>query len=480
MLGGLAYTFLRRDLELSIPVAGLLSTISLLVRNPNSNLGGQWSGPVLLLVGVRLMFTGITDSAALPVGRLVLAALLFSAIAALKSTFLVYAFLFVAFWSMLTMWRIGLVAAVRQALPLTVLLALFTMPWMIQQYLSSGTPLYPILGKGYFFANDGSQVHPHGDPLRFRLTYLFRYAGLGYTVAPLVTLIASAVVFARSASARSGALLAASLSAVLGSYLICFMLSQFSILRYTVPVLYISCLLPGLAGLAVPTRDHRLGLVFGCAFVLLLGNQWQDERLTFARTLWARRMARGSPNSPRENIRHIQSLTEPGKRILAIADGAFLLDFRRNPIWNFDRPGYKSPPPGLPLTSDWKKLEAFLDGKSQDLPPPGPVADFRDFLVRTGVDYLFVDRNQWVRYYFINDIPAEPYVDRETRTIMTLAYDNIVRIAQDRHVVFDDGDIILMDLRQKRLSDDRPFVDSAKARTRLRQKNRRPEARDGS
>ena len=36
----------------------------------NSNLGGQWSGPVLLLVAVRLMFTGITDSAAFPLAGL--------------------------------------------------------------------------------------------------------------------------------------------------------------------------------------------------------------------------------------------------------------------------------------------------------------------------------------------------------------------------------------------------------------------------
>ncbi|HKI20713.1 MAG TPA: hypothetical protein VKA15_22675, partial [Isosphaeraceae bacterium] len=158
-------------------------------------------------------------------------------------------------------------------------------------------------------------------------------------------------------------------------------------------------------------------------------------------------------------IRQAQSLTEPGKRILAAASSGFLFDYHRNPIWNFDFMGFMSPPPGLPLTADWKKLEAFLDRKSADPAPPGPVAEFRDFLVRSGVDYLFFERDPSFVYY-LKDLPYWTYIDYALISIARLTHKNLLNLARDRHAVFDDGNMIMLDLRQGRLPDDPPFIDS--------------------
>jgi hypothetical protein len=412
------------------------------------------------VTAIRLMFTGIPDSGVLPIGRLVLTALVLSSLAALKITFLIYACLFLGFWSLLMLWRNGVGVIVGQVLPLTLFVALFTMPWIIQQYLSSGTPLFGILGQGYYFSNHGFPFHPRGDTTAFRLRYMLGYVTRGWTVAPFVTLIATGVLFFRSPGSRSQALLAASLAGVFGSLLICFQISEVSVPRYTVSMLYISCLLPGLVGLILAVRGDRLGLVLGCAFILFLGSQWQDGKLHNARRLWAREHGQtlAAPGYA-DKIRHVQSLTEPGKRILATVTRAYLFDYRRNPIWNCDIPGAVSPPPGLPLTRDWKELEMFLDGKSTVLPPAGPVAEIRDFLVRSGVDYVLFERDPRVVYFLDSDVPVEPSYTRVLYRLARYTYKNFMNLARDRHAVFDDGNLILLDLRERRLPDDPPFVD---------------------
>ena len=125
VLGGLIYTFSRRDLGQSIVVAGLFGTTSLLIRTymPDNNLGGEFSGPVLFVTAVRLMLTGNAESATLPFGRLVLAALALASMAVLKSTFTVYAGLFLTCWCLLTLWSRGPTTIVRQALPLALFCA---------------------------------------------------------------------------------------------------------------------------------------------------------------------------------------------------------------------------------------------------------------------------------------------------------------------------------------------------------------------
>lgn len=96
------------------------------------------------------------------------------------------------------------------------------------------------------------------------------------------------------------------------------------------------------------------------------------------------------------------------------------------------------------------------------------MVDFRDFLVRTGVDYLLFDRDHWVQHYFSHEIDYQTYANRESDVIVRLGYANLVNVARDRHAVFDDGDMILLDLRQGRLPGDPPFVDRAAERGRER------------
>jgi hypothetical protein len=472
ILGGLVFSFLRRDLELPIAFSGLMTTTSLLASIPESNLGGQLSGPVLMVTAVRLMFTGITVSGAPTLGRLVLAGMVLGCLASVKSTMMIYAGLFVVFWSLLAL-RGKKSTIVSQALPLALLMTLFISPWMIQQYLSSGTLLYPILGKGHVFANHGIPFEFERETVRSLFGFLVQYMTSGSAFPPLVTLLAAAVYFSMSPSALSRALLAASASGVLGSYLIGIMLEGSSAAyRYTSTMNYVTCVLPGLFGITLAVRGDRVGLLLLGAFFMALGQNWPEEKLSSALRLRARIRGVTPPvysavdATPEPayaaKIREVQSLTEPGKRILAGVTSAYFFDFRRNPIWNFDMIGLMSPPPGLPLTSDWTALKAAVERTYAGLPPPGPVADFRDFLTRSGVDYLLFERDPKAIYYLYLDVPSNynyKKFERMWHIVMKLTHENLLNVARDRHAVFDDGNLILIDLRKGRQPGDPSFVD---------------------
>jgi hypothetical protein len=471
ILGGLVYNFLRRDLGLPIPLSGLLAAVSLLFRIAESNLGGQMSGPTLMVTAARLLFTAMPVSADPPRGRPILAGLVLASLASLKSTMLIYAVVFVAFWPLLSpRWKASTI--VGRGLLLGLSTFLFLSPWLIQQYLSSGTPLYPILGKGHLFANHGFPFEIREEGLLSRIKYVIMYAASGYVFAPLVAMLAMAVCFASSPSALSGTLLATSLSGVLGSYLIAFMITQSGgTYRYTSTMLYVSCMLPGLLGISMAARGGRVGLVLAAALFMAMGVNWpEDKRSSFVR-LRARVLGQkwyptsyfdALPDPDYEaKIRRVQSMTEPGERILAGVTDATSLDFRRNPIWNFDMIGLMSPPPGLPLTHDWKGLESAVERMGHGIPPAGPVAEFRDFLASSGVDYVLFERDPHAVYYLDVDIVHSPTgitrFERMCHIVIRLTHENLLNLARDRHPVFDDGNMILLDMRQARRSVDIPF-----------------------
>ncbi len=124
--------------------------------------------------------------------------------------------------------------------------------------------------------------------------------------------------------------------------------------------------------------------------------------------------------------------------------------------------GLIEPAPGLPLTREWKGIEVALDRRSTDLPPVGPVADFRDFLIRSGVDYLIFERDPKAVYYLDLDVPAhhDRFTNLEVMShiFIKLAHENLLNLARDRHAVFDDGNTILLDLKLPRQPGDIPFV----------------------
>ena len=66
------------------------------------------------------------------------------------------------------------------------------------------------------------------------------------------------------------------------------------------------------------------------------------------------------PPEYKKEYRELQGLTPPGTTILAAVDAPYLLDYKRNRIYNIDCIGGASPPPGIPFFQGPEKLKEYL------------------------------------------------------------------------------------------------------------------------
>lgn len=66
------------------------------------------------------------------------------------------------------------------------------------------------------------------------------------------------------------------------------------------------------------------------------------------------------PPEYKKEYRDLQGLTPPGTTILAAVDAPYLLNYKRNRIYNIDCIGGASPPPGIPFFQGPEKLKKYL------------------------------------------------------------------------------------------------------------------------
>src|SRR5262249_49567871 len=132
----------------------LLTGIVLMVEG-FQNLGGHLTGAVLYLTLIQTAYHGTRDQGKLERGSLLLLALLIAALCALKTIFLIFTALFVLCWYSLRMPHSPGLALVRELSLVGFIGSVLLLPWMWQQYCSGGTPLYPLLGKGYLLQGLG-------------------------------------------------------------------------------------------------------------------------------------------------------------------------------------------------------------------------------------------------------------------------------------------------------------------------------------
>jgi hypothetical protein len=83
----------------------------------------------------------------------------------------------------------------------------------------------------------------------------------------------------------------------------------------------------------------------------------------------------------------MQSAIPPGQPLLAVVDFSWMLDFRRNPIFNVDTVGAVSPDPGIPFFRGPEALKAYL--KHQGI----------DYIaaVKFDVSVDFYNRDAWIK-----------------------------------------------------------------------------------
>ena len=147
--------------------------------------------------------------------------------------------------------------------------------------------------------------------------------------------------------------------------------------------------------------------------------------------------ARSSLTEPPEAglYRRLQDSVPAGARLAVMLDEPYHLDYRRNPIWNLDMPGYASLPPGIPYFVGSARLEEYLRG--------------------IGVRYLAFVRIGYSRYHYRRDYWVQEVVDEQEVWRAHAPYlidfmDNLTEIESRHRSAFDDRGMVVVDLEAPR------------------------------
>jgi len=366
MLLGLVWGWMRRE-RVPWPLQGLilLVTATLPHLDARGNTSSVMTGVVVLLAWYRT----ITDpqvKAAPPAARAILQALLIAAAACLKSTFI--PFVAVAFVMLLILgeprraWR----ERVRESALTAGLAALVLAPWMLSVMLSSGTLLYPLLGRGFhathYFPGFGNVTEGGGLAWHEALRMLIRQLGHVWVVLILLLFLPrrrhrEAAAFVVAALVAAGAivfLVDATLNRSLGRYI--FPLAQAGLL-----IVLGACL----SGRPHPGRRwplERLAAVVVGLALLVSGNEVTQRLLTRLVDNLAGARAEDRLATDREDLVHSQLLAgvPAGSPVLARLRLPFRLDFGAHEVYIMGFPGMASPPPGLPLFQGPEAVATYL------------------------------------------------------------------------------------------------------------------------
>ncbi len=454
MIAGLTWSMIRRDLQGPVGYACLLTGLVLMVEC-FQNLGGHLTGTVLYLTLIQTAYRGSRDQGNMDRGSLLFLALTLAALCSLKGTFFIFAVLFVASWYGLRMLHspgFGLLTELSVVGLVTLALLI---PWMRQQYLSGGTPFYPVLGKGYLLYGLGLDIV--GDSVTSKLKALARTLTAGALVPAIVGVLLLAKNPFENDSIRWRVLLAALSAAVVGSLFLSFHFAGGSgVARYSQPFLYAALIPAGLAGLFSTSRSTR-GTALALCLALFVGNQSGNEatelytNLHNLRQFVVGRHGLVKNDHDRQQTREAQASIPAGARILVSVDNGALLDFSRNPIWNLNHLGMVSPPPGMPVAADRSALDDFVMHRTVEFPLPTPSDRFQVYLQQVGIDFVMFQRGEDCLRCQRQREPVDegPRWNRVVQTFDRLVLKQLVSLIDICTILYDDGDMVVLDVRSR-------------------------------
>jgi hypothetical protein len=446
ILAALTWSIIRRDLGGSPAESSLLTAMVLMADVPFINITGYLASTVLFLALIRTAYLTPGDEGDRGAKGLLLLALTSAGLFALKTTCIYYVGLFLVVRCGSRLRRAPGLAPVREVCLIGLISSALILPWMWQQYLSGGTPLYPLLGRGYDVTGPG--LGAFDDPLTDKAKALLYYLSFAPVVATIVATILLASHPFRDDPARWRVLFASLASATTASLALAFYTASDSIGRYTLNLLYAALIAAGLHGYFSP-KGSRAGIGLALCLAVFVGGVSANlhHKLAFVRqVVRAGRPATLPEEGEERRIREAQSSIPEGRTVAVCLEGAFLLDFSRNPIFNLDQMGMASPPPGLPITSDPIGLRDFLSHRTTRFPPPGPSDQILRYLRDAGVEYVMFQRGEDTAWYTHTRIADKPYWNRLVRTLALLVLGELKGLIQHCKAIYDDGDLIVLDL----------------------------------
>jgi hypothetical protein len=267
-------------------------------------------------------------------------------------------------------WARSLVSGVVAASATVFLLA----PWLISMNRAAGTPIYPMLGKGYR-ANpmvDLPALAPFAD-IGLKMRDLFKDVidprTLIYVL--LGALGIMAVSFGKLPVGRRITYLAVLLGSTPALLLLAIVFSNDEFIRYGYPYMLLVFLTSFALILGVAEgREWLAGFIpggpwwVGGGLIMLAAGGWLYKGLsavTSTRATYDALIGNAwNPDADRALYKELQASIPPGKRFFAFLPMAHLLDFKRNPVNVMDSNCAVSPPPGMPLRGAPEDVAAYF------------------------------------------------------------------------------------------------------------------------
>ena len=441
-----------QNLHMLDPGLGLLLIIGLLWGNfKETGTSLAWSLALLLVfvwmapptVNIASLYTGMAlflslyrtlDWKAFSAGRflsrILVIALIAAAICSLKSTFIpacgvLLGCSFVCYAVGEKFKRTALAELGSAA----VLVVAFTLPWMISMYQSSGTLLYPLLGRGY-------HQPLHWLTISRGVQLLFKHLTDPSWVA-LATLGVFYLMSRRWEIGGREAVLSLLLGAAVGHIVITLATGEPNNSRYSFPFVFAAVLVlvtgaaSSLPAVGQNKWEASAPMVAIGVTLFLVGSTWFPSRILYAECLQGvRRGIQRAPLVPSPEMAAYQRLQQSVPRdevILARLEKPFLLDFKRNTVFVVDY-AVASPPPGMPLNEGAEALARYLTSRS----------------------------TRYVAYSYTGEAARRAVVTHDQYSPFTLNQiertfdfeDDLEQLSKTRRHVYDDGHSFVLDLSQ--------------------------------
>jgi hypothetical protein len=269
---------------------------------------------------------------------------------------------------------------VLEAALATGLIGVFLLPWMISMYQSSGTLLYPLLGKGYhasaygitFKSTSGLLGTAKSALTAFRGIYILILILLGCLSFSIRPLKFGNLPEEREFSNRQ-AVLSMTVAAGLATVAVGVLTENADPFRYTFSHLFPAILILMMVAMTDTgalnkngTANFFLVAVF-CAG-LAISYDWDLTKQTYSAYLKNIQFGLTNPSlvTAKQKSQYValQQSIPQGETVLTRLDAPFILDFKRNQIFLADWPGGASLPPGMPAFKGPEALAKYLAEKS--------------------------------------------------------------------------------------------------------------------
>ncbi|MEW5945147.1 MAG: hypothetical protein AB1742_03010 [bacterium] len=439
-------------------------TLSFLKRKGAS---GRTAIPALLLLS---MFPHLTNASENPIGtvifvslflaldwdetnrggvlsRVFVVSILAACACAFKNTMIPACALFViAFYTLPGSARRNAGAAALELASVGLLTILFLLPWMISLHRSSGTFLYPLLGRGYHGSVYGAYPMPWQEP-SLRTWALVWYAAFGNPF--VLSLAAMSYVFFRRKRGNvsvHGPLASLCAAALTGFLIITVATGGASSIRLSFPftsaaVILLICSLLSDSGAVDKLFEKRISLSgYGAASLvltaLLAGSLWSGFMDNFKASLksivYGMKNYTFAASGEKARYENMQSSIPDGETVLISLEKPFLLDFARNRVFVADWPGGASLPPGIPLHEGADSLA--------------------DYLLSNSIRYVaYSYGSKTVPVYSEHELSRIPITWTRWSMINSIAlHRSLLELAETKEVLFDDGFNLVLDLNRER------------------------------